>query len=1119
MITFGHLNQPNSDHMRKLLQKSLQGWRLNSFMFVAIFCCSLFASFAAFAQRAVQGKITSGEDQSPLPGVNILVKGTNTGTISDATGSFQLSVPSENDVLVFSFVGFLTQEVPVGSKTVFDIVLQSDAKQLSEVVVTALGIEKDKAKLGYAVQDLKGEDIVKAREPNPINSLVGKVAGLTVASSAEILGAPNLYLRGKRPLFVVDGVPIQSDTWNISADDIESYTVLKGPAASALYGSRGINGAIQITTKRGSKDQRGFSVEFNSSTMIEKGFLTIPKVQDEYGPGDHGRYAFADGKGGGLYDSDYDIWGPKFEGQLIPQYDGEYTPNQTYTTTLASGATFTGNIKPTPWVARGKDNLKRFLEVGVLSTNNIAVSTSGSNYDLRFSYSHNYQKGQVPNTDLNADNFNVAVGVDLSPKIRFESNLNYNHQYTENIPDVNYGPNSMIYNIVIWGGADWDIADMKKHIFQPGKEGIQQMYADYTRYNNPYFLTNYWLRGHYKTDTYGYMSLKYSINKDIELVGRSQINTYNIFRNEKFPYSATVYGREQAKGDYREDNRTLFENNTDVLLTYHKEVTPDFNVRASLGANARTFNYKSSYVTTDYLNVPGLYNFTNSLNPIRAYNFNSDMQVLSAYGYVDLDYKNFLSLSVTGRSDKHSTLPSGSRAYFYPSASLSGVISQVVDLPEFMSFLKVRGSYAKVGAANTMATIGPSFNYVGSRSNPLDYGSTYSSPYDGPNYANSQPYQTGRMFNNVTGASYSSTLANANLKPSFSNTWETGVDMKFINNRLGLDVTYFQAIDGPGIFNRQISESTGYTDFQDNGIKTTRKGWEVTVQGTPVKGEKFSWNVLLNGSTYKEVLTDVAPGLDRVNATYFNGSSDGNNSFIKVGERIDRYFGHTFLKTPDGQIINDASGRPLVNPVPQYLGNLNPDFVWGFTNKFSYKNFTLVVQFDGRVGGKIVDYIQRQTYRGGRIINTVEGAMGEARYQDYLGVKSWVGPGVQPSGAVNVDGNGQITNYNELTYTPNNVKTYLQDWISRYYAQEEANLISRSYAKLREVTITYQLPSSVLGNSFVRQASISLISRNLLYFAARKDLDIDQYGNNLQGYSSLQSPTTRRYGINLNVTF
>ncbi|MFM7852918.1 MAG: carboxypeptidase-like regulatory domain-containing protein, partial [Flammeovirgaceae bacterium] len=664
--------------------------------------CVLFicwaASFAVSAQVSVSGRVTSGEDQSPLPGVNILVKGSTNGTISDADGNFTINVPSANDVLVFSFVGFITQELAVANQTSLNVVLAPDAKQLSEVVVTALGIEKDKAKVGYAIQDVKGQDLVKAREPNAINSLVGKVAGLNIGASSEILGAPNISLRGRTPFFVVDGVPLVSDTWNISPDDIESYTVLKGPAASALYGSRGIDGAIIITTKRGSKDKRGFSIDYNSSTMLENSFLTIPKVQDEYGPGDHGRYAFADGKGGGLYDSDYDIWGPRFRGQLIPQYDGEYTPGTSYTTTFPNGQTFTGNIKPTPWVARGNDNLGRFLESGLLSTNNIAISASGEKYDLRFSYTHSYQKGQVPNTQLNSDNFNVATGFNFSDRVRLEANINYNRQYTPNFPDVQYGPNSMIYNIIIWGAADWNIEDMKNY-WQPGKEGVQQIYADYTRYNNPYFLTKEWLRGHYKTDVYGNMALKFKVSENLELMARTAITTYSVFRNEKFPTSATVYDREQAKGDYREDNRNLFENNTDVLATFNKKLTSDFSLTASVGGNIRTYDYRSSYVTTDYLNVPassltpGAYTFDNSLNPIKAYNYNAPMSVYSAYWYLDASYKEWINLSLTGRWDKNSTLPPAKNLGFYPSASLSLLISEAVKLPEMISFLKVRASY------------------------------------------------------------------------------------------------------------------------------------------------------------------------------------------------------------------------------------------------------------------------------------------------------------------------------------------------------------------------------------------------------------------------------------------
>lgn len=515
--------------MKKLLLRKQLSLGSQSAHVLRIWVIMLASVCASYAQVMVSGKVLSGEDNSPMPGVNILVKGTTVGIITDSQGAYRLEVPSADAVLIFSFVGFETQEVSLNGRTTFDITLATDATQLSEIVVTALGIEKDKSKIGYATQEVKGSELVKAREPNAINSLVGKVAGLNVGTSGELVGAPVISLRGRQNiLYVVDGVPINSDTWNISPDDIESYTVLKGPASAAIYGTRGVNGAILITTKRGSTDRRGFSVDFNSSNMWDNTFLTIPEVQSQYGPGDHGRYAFADGKGGGLYDSDYDIWGPEFNGQLIPQYDGVVDPNNTYTTSFHGGATeFIGNIIPTPWVARGKDNLERFLNPGFLSTNNVGISASGDKYDLRFSYTHSYQKGQVPNTDLNSDNFNITTGFDFSDKLRFESNLNYNRQYSENFPDVQYGPNSMIYNIIIWGGADWDIDDMRDY-WQPGKEGVQQIYADYTRYNNPYFLVYEWLRGHKKTDVYGYMSLKYKPVDFLEVLGRTSISSYNL---------------------------------------------------------------------------------------------------------------------------------------------------------------------------------------------------------------------------------------------------------------------------------------------------------------------------------------------------------------------------------------------------------------------------------------------------------------------------------------------------------------------------------------------------------------------------------------------------------------
>ena len=318
----------------------------------------------------------------------------------------------------------------------------------------------------------------------------------------------------------------------MSADDIESYSVLKGASAAALYGSRGKNGAILISTKRGSKDKRGFQVDFNSSNMLDNGFYAIPLTQDEYGPGDHGKYAFGDGRGGGLNDGDYDGgWGPKFEGQLIPQYDSPLNPT-------------TGVRQGTPWVARGKDNLKRFLNPGILSTNNVSISSTGDKYNLRFSGSHIYQKGIVPNTKLNISNFNITTDYSFSEKLKFESSLQYNRQYTPNIPDVNYGPNSIIYNMTLWAGADWDVEDMKNY-WQNGKEGTQQIYAEYQRYNNPYFMSYEWLRGHNKSDVIGQAAMTYKFTPFLDFMARTQVTTWDLKRNEKMPYSAGSYGRDE----------------------------------------------------------------------------------------------------------------------------------------------------------------------------------------------------------------------------------------------------------------------------------------------------------------------------------------------------------------------------------------------------------------------------------------------------------------------------------------------------------------------------------------------------------------------------------------------
>lgn len=1073
---------------------------------LSVFLLLLGASVAAVAQpgQTVTGRVVSTDDNQPMAGVSIVVKGTGTGTTTRADGTYSLNA-QPNSTLVVSFIGFETQEVAISDgngqpRSVVDIALKSGAVTLQEYVVTALGIKKDIRNTGVSIQSVDATQLVKAREPNPINNLVGKVAGLTIGASAELLRRPRIVLRGNTDvLFVVDGVPVNSDTWNISNDDIETYSVLKGASASALYGFRGKNGAILITTKRGSKDKRGFSVEVNTSQMFDEGFNAIPKVQDLYGPGDHGKYAFVDGKGGGVNDGDYDIWGPRFDGQLIPQYDSPVDP-------------VTGVRQGTPWVARGRDNLSRFIQTGILSTNNISVSSTGEKHDLRVSLSHNYQRGIVPNTKLNITNFNVTSGYNFTKRLRFESGLQYNRQYTPNFPDVNYGPNSLIYNIIIWGGADWNIDDMKNY-WQPGKEGIQPIYAEYQRYNNPWFTTKEWLRGHYKNDVIGQVAMKYQIADGVEATVRTQVSTWNLLRTEKFPYGATTYGREEARGDYREDCRNLFDNNTEVLLKFTRQVTPFLNVNAFAGGNLRVYNYNSSYATTNYLNVPGVYNFANSANPGLLGSYRADMRVSSAYYSADFTVKDFVTVSTTGRVDKLSTLPQGNNTFFYPSVAFSTVLSDYLSISEVVpaiSFLKLRGSYANVKDGLTASSIGatPGISY------PLGYGDNYSSAYDGPTYQNSAVYSTPLGYNNAPAAYFTNRLNNPNIKPAATSQVEGGLDIRFLGNRLALDVAYFVANDGPQIFPLSISEGSGYTSVLQNGLKTQKRGVEISVTGQPIRSANgLSWNVLANWSTFKEKLTEIYPG----QTTY--------NQFFKVGDRVDKYYDQTFYRTQDGQLINDAGGRPIINPVNQFLGYLNPDWVFGLTNRFTYKNLTFSFQFDGRVGGVIANYIQRQTFRGGRHIATTEGAMGEARYKDTQGIKSYIGEGVQISGSgkINADPDGNITNYAELQFVPNTTAQYLQDYISRRYQPNGGNLMSRTFTKLREVVIGFALPQALTNRLGIRQASISLVGRNLLYFAEKKDIDLDQFtGGNVfvgGGSSDLQSPTTRRFGVNLNLVF
>lgn len=1075
----------------------------------------LLAPMTLAAQIKISGTV-SDETKQSLPGVSVLVDGTKQGTVTDMNGHFLLTA-KKGQTVSFQYLGYEKTQIIIGDEPIVNIVLKGDSKALSEVVVTALGIKKDTKKIGYALQTVDGDDLLKARDPNPIGGLIGKVAGLSVGPSPEVLREPNVMIRGdKLTLYVVDGFPINTDTWNISPDDIETYTVLKGPAAAALYGSRAVNGAILITTKKGDKNKKGLTVDFNSSTVVNSGFLTFPRIQNSFGAGENTQYVFVDGKGGapGGVDGDYDVWGPYFAGQLIPQYDSPV---------------INGVRQATPYTARGKNNLKNFLKTGYQTNNNVSLSSSGETYTTRFSVSQSKQSSYIPNSGLNIVNFNMYGSFNPTPRLKIEGNLDFNRQFTDNFPDADYGPSSLIYSTAIWTGADWDVnAPDIKAIWQPGKEGVQSQFAEYQRYHNPYLMTEKWLRGHYKNDVYGYLSANFKIDNHLNATLRSQFDTYSILRTEKLPFSAHPYGREGNQGDYREDRRNLFENNNELLLNFNYNVKNFVNLSGLVGTNLRTLSYNSSWTSTDYLNVPEVYSFSNSKNPVQSTSFNSSMMVLSGYFSLDASFGKYATLSTTSRIDKSSAFQTPT-TYYYPSISLATVISDYIKMPNLISFLKARASFSNVRTDATSASIGPapfsSITAFGGQTgsnltnNPLGYGNTYMSPYNGPNYSLNTAFNINKPYNNQAAGYGPDYLYQNGIKTTTRVNYEEGFDIKFLGNRLGLSATAFQYIDGPQVLANQISTATGYNILYLNALKTKKTGYEVSLSGTPIKDMGgFGWDVLVNWSTYKRVYKELPKGQD----TY--------QTFFKEGDRTDKLYGTAFVRTKDGQIINDAAGKPLVNGgANQYLGNLNSDYSWSIYNKFHYKSWSLGVQFDGSVGGKTIDYMHNKTMRGGSNIETAQGALGDARYQDWAnyGKKgyngTYVGEGVVISNgaSINYDSKtGAILNYGDLAFAPNTNKVFVQDYVSKYYNFDEANLMSKTFAKLREVTVGFELPKKLLAGTFIHKASVSLVGRNLLYFYKDKrfkDVDLDQY-NGETPLTGLQSPTVRSYGFNINVT-
>lgn len=1009
---------------------------------------------------------------APLVGATISAKDMNKVLVTENDGTFILEAPP-GMVLTVNHLGYYRKEILTGRTTRLNIVLKKEISVLNEVVITALDIRKEARAVGYAVQNIQvaGSHMIRAHNPNVLASLAGKAAGLGVQQAHYMFDDPKIFLRGKRPLIVVDGVPNNSGSWNLNMDDIESITVLKGPVAAALYGQQGANGAIQITGKRGAGNgTRKFSVEYNSTTELQTSFIAIPEAQHEYGPGEYFKYAFKDGRGGGTFDYDYYVWGPRYEGQPITQWNSETDAN--------------GNLIPLPWLSRNNNNIKDFLRRGILSTNNVAVSSKTDQGDFRLSLTQLYQKGIVPNTHLGVTTVNLSGGVKLGKKAHIDANLSYNKQYTPNYPSINYGPESPIYELVIWNGSNFDINDPRlRNYWYPGKEGTQQQWVEYQHYNNPWFNAYEYLKAYYKDVFTGYTSLSYKFNDRFDAQFKTAINTFYINQQHSYPVSGLYYGRDYYKvGGYSESYDHYSQTNTAVMLNMQQPIGDKMGIKASVGSSLETIQTKGiSANTSGGLVVPGIYTLQNSVNPISsAFTNKTNARVLSAYGYVDIHYKHLLFLNMTGRMDRNSNMPERYSTYFYPQASVSAILSDAIKFPRPFSFVKLKAAVTSVAEG-----LGP--------------------------YTLSEVYSKGTTWGENPSLQFAANniLYDKQIKPAYNTSYEAGLEMGFFNNQIALKSQFYKTFDGPQIFPLPISEASGYSTFQTNGLVIERRGIELELNARPLQSGAFKWNMLVNWGTNVGYLRKV----------YNERSSYAR---IKTGERYDQLFIHAFERNPQtGALLYYSDGTPAVDSQRlAFYGYTNPDWTMGTTQMLSYKKWSLALEFDGSYGGKIFNFVNYKMWQSG----THEASANYYRYQDWLnrdkpgykGTRVGVGD-IVVSGEVLRDQAGNIISDNRK-FAPNTTPVLEQIWANSYGASDEINYQSKTYFKLRGITLTYQLPEKVVNNSkLITGGSISFIARNVLYFSHTRQIDLDRW--TYTGQSDLEEPSVRSVGINVNLKF
>lgn len=991
--------------------------------------------------KLFEGLILNQSSNLPMEGVTVKLQRTGKTSQTNKNGFFELRDVSDTDMIELTAVGIQPQMLKIKQAKI--IYLTASEQELDEVVVTALGLKREEKSLGYAVQEIKGEDLQRVKGVDVGTTLTGRIAGLRVYNSTEFNAMPSISLRGMTPILVIDGVAYRNmNLRDIPVDNIEELTVLKGATATALYGSMGSGGAIMITTKKGLK-LNGVQISFHSNNLFFAGYLALPQVQSAYSSGYNGKY-----------NTDDYVWGDKLDiGRIYSQWN---PISKTY--------------EEQELTSRGKNNFNHFLEAGIISNTSVNFTTQSDYGSLTTSISHVYNKGQYPNTQLNMTNISVAGETRFSKRLNLETRLAYNRRNVPNEFGAGYNNQGYIYNILVWTGPEYDLRDYRDYWLV---ENEQQNWHYSAWYDNPYLSAYEKLSSSLVNKFNAALTLNYQVTDWAKFILRSGYDFYGNTRAQQNP--SGIFGTRggysgfHANGKYYTSKTDGFSTTNDFLFMVNKNVS-DFNFQGLLGATV--LYQKSNSITASTqngLSIPGFYSLRSSVDPITTAEGKSQQMVNSLYGRMELSWKNAIFLEATGRNDWSSTLPVDSRSYFYPSLSNSIVFSDLIKMPKLIDLLKLRSSWA------------------------------ISKSIPGPFAINQAFSVSNNSWDGLSTAAYPNSIKDYSISPTQRSSYEIGVDFSLFKKRLyGNYTRYYRILSNRQVY-ATISSGTGFSSRMINSQEEIiTKGHEITLGGQLLNKNNFKWNISGNLSQ---------------NFNYYHKLDDeysSDNLWVKKGLRNDPYIIRDWQHSPDGQIIHNHAGARLASQYNEQIGYLAPKWFWGLTNSFQFHNFNLSFSIDGRIGGLSYSATNARLWQTGSHIDSDS----PERYEEVVnGNRTFIGAGVKiVSGSVEYDKYGQIVQDTRV-FEPNDAVVSYETYWRRSYSGRQ-NVWDETFIKLRELSLSYQVPKSYAQRLGFKKATLGLTGQNLLlwtkeYRFADPDVASDD----------LNSPSVRYVGFNINFSF